>query len=195
MPCARETLHQDRPRWRVAVLDANARSRSALVRVIEASGGAVTIGAPPRLDSLELIRHTGPDAAIVAAGRAPGDDGELPVRLASTGWTAVVLLTRHASPAVLRRARRAGVMALLLEPLFPPQVGPTLDLAVARFRDLNRLKQALAERRVVDRAKGQLMARAGLSEEEAFRWLRRRAMDTRSRIGEVARALLERTTG
>jgi response regulator NasT len=192
---ARERLHQDRPRWRVAILDANARSRHALAQVIEGLGGAATIGAPPRLDSLDLIRHAGPDAAIVAADRAPGEDGDLPIRLASTGLTAVVLLTRHASPAVLRKAGRAGVMALLLEPVFPPQVGPTLDLAVARFRDLHRLKQALAERRVVARAKGQLMARAGLSEEEAFRWLRRRAMDTRSRIGEVAQALLERTTG
>ena len=69
-------------------------------------------------------------------------------------------------------------MACLIEPVRAAQVALTLDLAVARFRDLQALRQALADRKVIERAKGLLMARYGLLEDDAFRRLRRSAMDT-----------------
>lgn len=71
-------------------------------------------------------------------------------------------------------------------------MGPTLDVAVARFRELRRFKQALADRGAVEQAKARLMVLDGLSEGAAFGWLRRRAMEQRIRIGDVARAVLAR---
>jgi response regulator NasT len=82
-------------------------------------------------------------------------------------------------------------MGVLLRPLRPEEVGPTLDIAVARFRELRRLRRALADRPVVEQAKACLMTRDGLSEPAAFGWLRRRAMERRVRIGDVARSVLE----
>ena len=81
-------------------------------------------------------------------------------------------------------------MACLIEPLRAAQVAPTIDLAVARFRDARALRQALADRKVIERAKGLLMAQERLTEDEAFRRLRRSAMDTQRPLAEIARAIL-----
>ena len=91
---------------------------------------------------------------------------------------------------MVKQANRAGVMGFMLKPLRAAEVGPTLDLALARFREIRRLQQARAERPLVDQAKGKLMSDRQLSEAEAFRWLRRQAMDSRQRLGDVAREVL-----
>ena len=87
-------------------------------------------------------------------------------------------------------AREAGVMAYLLKPLRPAELAPALDLAVARFREARDLKQSLEDRKVIERAKGRLMERHALTEEQAFQRLRRAAMDNRRPMVEIARAVL-----
>jgi two-component system, response regulator PdtaR len=82
------------------------------------------------------------------------------------------------------------VMGFLLKPLRPAEVAPVLDLALARFEDNRQLRQSLEGRKVIERAKGTLMARLGLTEDEAFRRLRRAAMDSRRPMVDIARALL-----
>ena len=89
-----------------------------------------------------------------------------------------------------RHAREAGVMAYLLKPLRPAELAPALDLAVARFREARDLKQSLEDRKVIERAKGRLMERHALTEEQAFQRLRRAAMDNRRPMVEIARAVL-----
>ena len=103
----------------------------------------------------------------------------------------VDLLRRMEPDAVVVAADAPGVMGVLLRPLRPEEVGPTLDIAVARFRELRRLRRTLADRPLVEEAKLRLMTRDGLSEPAAFGWLRRRAMERRVRIGDVARSVLE----
>ena len=90
----------------------------------------------------------------------------------------------------MKVAARAGVAAFLVAPLQPAQLAPTLDLAVARFGDREVLRRKLAERKVIERAKGRLMTVARLSEDDAFRWLRTRAMQTRSTLADVAHTVL-----
>ena len=86
--------------------------------------------------------------------------------------------------------RATGVMAFLLKPLRAAELAPVLDLAVARFRETRELRRTLEDRKVIERAKGRLMARYQLTEDEAFRRLRRAAMDSRRPMVEIARALL-----
>jgi response regulator NasT len=81
-------------------------------------------------------------------------------------------------------------MAYLLKPLRPAELAPALDLAIARFAETRELRQTLEARKVIERAKGTLMARHGLTEEEAFHRLRRTAMDSRKPMVDIARALL-----
>lgn len=179
-----------RPRWRVGVLDADARSRGELARLIEARGGQVVVDSPPRADSVDLLRRMEPDAVVLAADDSASDSGAAAQPLALDLSTAVVLLASPASACTLRSARASGVMGVLLRLLRAQDVGPTLEIAIARFRELRRLRRALADRPVVEEAKAALMAREGLSEPAAFGWLRRRAMEQRIRIGEMARTVL-----
>jgi AmiR/NasT family two-component response regulator len=77
-----------------------------------------------------------------------------------------------------------------LRPLRAEELRPTVEIAIARFRELRRLRRVLADRPVVEAAKARLIARDGLSEAAAFGWRRRRAMDQQMRMGEVARTVL-----
>ncbi len=81
-------------------------------------------------------------------------------------------------------------MAYLLKPLRPAELAPALDLAIARWQEARTLRVRLEERKVIERAKGAMMQRHGLSEDEAFQRLRRTAMDTRRPMIEIARAVL-----
>jgi AmiR/NasT family two-component response regulator len=100
------------------------------------------------------------------------------------------LFTSHTWQELVDRARSAGVMSYLLKPLRPAELAPVLDLAVARFRETLDLRRSLESRKVIERAKGRLMARYQLSEDEAFRRLRRAAMDSRRPMVDIARVLL-----
>ena len=155
-----------------------------------AARGEVSAEAVRRADALPIVSRTRPDVAIVAVGLPDGDGVELASEITGTTDCPVVLFTSHTDAALVRRATDAGVMAYLLKPLRPAELGPTVDIAVARARESRRLRTALEERKLIERAKGTLMARLGLTEEEAFHRLRRAAMDSRRPMGEIARALL-----
>lgn len=177
------------PRWKVAIVDDHERSRAALRAAVWAAGGEVAGEAVRRADAAALVERVKADVAILAVGLPDGDGAEAAAEVVDQGRP-VVLLTSHTDPAVVERARRAGVMAFLLKPLRPAELAPALDLAIARFQEARELRQRLEERKVVERAKGVLMRRHGLSEEDAFRRLRRAAMDSRRSMADIARALL-----
>jgi response regulator NasT len=101
-----------------------------------------------------------------------------------------VLFTSHTRDDLVARAQAGGVMAYLLKPLRPAELAPTLDLAIARFAETRQLRQTLEERKVIERAKGRIMDRLHLSEDQAFSRLRRAAMNSRRPMVDVARALL-----
>ena len=178
------------PRWRVAILDDHERSRAALRAAIWAAGGEVVAEALRRADAVPLITRTSPDVAIFAVGLPDGDGIETAAHVVATADCPVVLFTSHTDALLVQRAREAGVMAYLLKPLRAAELAPALDLAIARIGENRRLRKTLEGRKFIERAKGTLMARFGLSEEDAFRRLRRAAMDSRKPMVDIAKALL-----
>ncbi len=176
-------------RWRVAILDDHERSRAELRVAIEAAGGEVADEAVRCADVLEVVRGSRPDVAVFAVGLADGDGVDVASEVIAEGCP-VVLFTSHTGDELVERARAAGVMAFLLKPLRPAELAPALDLAVARFAETQGLRQRLLERKVIERAKGLLMSRSGLTEDQAYRRLRRAAMDTRRPLVDVARDML-----
>jgi AmiR/NasT family two-component response regulator len=176
-------------RWRVAIADDHERSRAALRTAIWAASGAVVGESVRCSDVLPMIRRVSPDVLVCAAGLPDGDGAQAAAQVVQADCP-VVLFTSHTDEALVERARTAGVMGFLLKPLRPAEVAPVLDLAIARFKDNRQLKASLEGRKVIERAKGTLMARLGLTEDEAFRRLRRAAMDSRRPMVDIARALL-----
>jgi response regulator NasT len=174
----------------VAIVDDHERSRAALRAAIWAAGGEVAGEAYRAGDALALVQRTRPHVAIFAVGLPDGDGVAVAGEVTARAGCPVVLFTSHTDDSLTERAREAGVMAYLLKPLRPAELAPALDLAVARFRETQELKQTLEDRKVIERAKGRLMARHALTEEQAFQRLRRAAMDSRRPMIDIARAVL-----
>ncbi len=108
----------------------------------------------------------------------------------------IVLLTANADIATIERARLAGVMNYVLKPLRTEQVYAAVDLAIHQFVEIStlrdevsKLKDTLETRKLVDKAKGILMAK-GMSESDAYRKLQKIAMDKRKSLKDVAEAIL-----
>jgi AmiR/NasT family two-component response regulator len=179
-----------RPRWNVAILDGDPRAEEALSEAIERAGGAVTTVADGIEDAIGVVFRTNPDVTVLAVGPGAQDGVEVAEGLTAAVACAVVLHTSRMDDAVLRRASAAGAMGFLSKPLRTADLVPTLDLAIARFKDIQRLRQQLADRKVIERAKGLLMARMGLSENQAFQLLRRTAMNRRLPMAHVARSVI-----
>jgi response regulator NasT len=108
------------------------------------------------------------------------------------------MFSEDAASATIQAAVRAGVSAYIVDGLQRERITPILEVAIARFREfqalrdeLAEIKHTLAERKLVDRAKGILMEQRGLDEEAAYQALRRMAMERRRRVGEVARDVID----
>jgi len=177
-------------RWRVGIVDDHVPSRADVRAAVSAAGGEVTGEATRVADALAMVSAARPDVVIFAVGLPDGDGVAAAAAVTSASGCPVVLFTSHTRDELVARAQAAGVMAYLLKPLRPAELAPALDLAVARFAETRQLRQTLEERKVIERAKGRLMDRLNLSEDDAFRRLRRAAMNSRRPMIEIARALL-----
>jgi response regulator NasT len=109
----------------------------------------------------------------------------------------IVLFAREGSTETIEKAIKAGVSAYVVDGLAPSRIQPVVDVAIARFREYQALRRELAdtklklaERKSVDRAKGILMDRRGMSEQEAYTALRKLAMDKNKRLAEVAEMII-----
>ncbi len=147
--------------------------------------------------AFHLAKTLRPDVAVLDI-KMPGKDGiEVARELVKEGICAVVLLTAYALPEFVQRAREAGVFGFLTKPFDPKGLDAALQIATARFHDfrqlqeeVSQLEEELATRKLVERAKGLLIKHYGLSEDEAYRLLQRRSMETRKPMREVAEAVL-----
>jgi response regulator NasT len=110
----------------------------------------------------------------------------------------IVLFTNDNDMSHVKDAVAAGVSAYIVAGLAPDRIRPILDVAMARFQHEQQLRRELAdarselrERKTIDRAKGLLMQRQGLSEQQAYDKLRKTAMDRGLKVGEVAQRMLD----
>lgn len=148
--------------------------------------------------AVEEAERTSPDA-IVMDLMMPGMDGIAACRaIALRRRVPVVAITAYDNPALVQASIDAGVAAYLVKPVTARQVDSAIRLAVSRHEEfeamreeVGRLSDALQTRKLVERAKGVLMARSGYSEHEAFARIQRRARDSNRRMAEVAREIIE----
>ncbi|AXK38181.1 ANTAR domain-containing response regulator [Crenobacter cavernae] len=110
----------------------------------------------------------------------------------------IVMFTGERDPSVMRAAVKAGVSAYVVDGLAPERLVPVLDVAIARFDEEQRLRgeldaarRQLADRKWIDKAKGLLIEKRGLTEDAAYQLLRKSAMEQGLRVAEVARRLAE----
>lgn len=149
-------------------------------------------------EAVECASRLDPDLIIMDV-RIPIMDGiETTRAILGRKPTPIVLLTAYADESLARRAGEAGVMAYLVKPADRKQLSSTIEVALARFeelealrREVRDLKGALETRKVVEQAKGVLMNRLKLSEGEAFRRMQQTSRNTRTGLKEVAAMILK----
>jgi response regulator NasT len=110
----------------------------------------------------------------------------------------VLILTAFSQRDLIEQARDAGALAYLVKPFQKSELIPAVEVALGRFAEMKALAEEnsslveqLAIRKLVDRAKGILMDRHGLTEAEAFRFVQKTAMDTRQGLGVVAQSVID----
>ena len=109
----------------------------------------------------------------------------------------IVMFTDDADSGAIRRAIAAGVSAYIVDGLYVNRLGAVLNVALARFQEMQSLRgelkstrRSLNDRKKIDRAKGILMQRRGISEDAAYHSLRKLAMERNQKIGEVADSVI-----
>ena len=114
----------------------------------------------------------------------------------------MVILTAFSQRDLVERAREAGAMAYLVKPFSKTDLVPAIEMAGSRFAELQQLEAEVADlterletRKQVDRAKGVLQEKLGVSEPEAFRWIQKTAMDLRLSMRDVAEGVVEHGHG
>ena len=138
-----------------------------------------------------------PDVVIVDSESPSRDTLEHLATVSSTHPRPVVVFAEDQSPAPMQQALRAGVSAYVIAGLLPQRLTPVLRVAMARFEQdrnlrgqLESAQTQLSERKLIERAKGMLMDEVGLSEEQAFKHLRKLAMDRSQRLADVAERIV-----
>ena len=184
---------------RVLVIDDQAQRHASIVEAIEAAGDQVVARVEDASHDLpEIVRAVKPDVVIIDI-ESPGRDMlEDMRRITHEEQRPIVMFVDEARPDSIRRAIQAGVAAYVVKGASTERVRSVLDVAIARFAaeqalraELALARSSLEERKLVERAKGLLMERRGLSEPEAYQRLRKTAMDRGERLVDVARRLVD----
>jgi len=185
-------------RPRVLVAEDEALIRLDLVEMLSEEGYQVVGEAADGEQAVRLAGELNPDLVIMDVKMPKKDGIEAASVIAGERIAPVVILTAFSQRELVERARDAGAMAYLVKPFGKRDLVPAVELAMSRFAELQALEaevaglnDQLAARKVVDRAKGMLMTKNGMTEPEAFRWIQRTAMDRRTTMKAVAEAVLD----
>jgi AmiR/NasT family two-component response regulator len=182
---------------RIAIADDEPRMREFFRKALERSGHHVVVEAADGRELVEQCRQAAPDLVITDIAM-PGMDGlEALEELNHRQPLPLILVSAHHTDEFIDRARQNHVLAYLIKPITDTDLAPAIAIAMDRFeqfqalrQEATNLKQALEDRKIIERAKGILMKRSGLEEAEAFRRLQDLATKKSVRLVEVARAIL-----
>ncbi len=186
----------------VIIAEDEAIIRLDVKEILEEEGYEV-VGETGRGDeALRLVEELRPDLAILDL-KMPGMDGlQVARRVAGERMAAVLILTAFSQRDLVEEARDAGASAYLVKPFERSDLIPAIEMALGRFAELRALHEQAASlderleaRKLLDRAKGLLMDRHGMSEAESFRHLQTTAMSERIPMRQVAEEILDGTRG
>jgi len=175
---------------RVLVVDETAERAELLRAALTLAGHEVTASLSLPLALLKTIERLQPDVIVIDTDSPSRDVLEHLVMISQHTPRPVVMFTSDGSPEAIRAAARAGVAAYVVDGMDENRINTIIDVAVARFENYEKLRVELAGRKDVERAKGLLMAREGLSEEDAFKRLRKASQLSGKPLKVVAEALI-----
>jgi AmiR/NasT family two-component response regulator len=183
---------------RVVIAEDEALIRLDLAEMLAEEGYDVVAAVEDGEQAIAKTEQLRPDLVILDVKMPRLDGIAAAERIASQRIAPVVMLTAFSQRDLVERARDAGAMAYLVKPFGKSDLLPAIEMAVSRFAELQMLEAEVADltdrletRKVVDKAKGVLQQKLGLSEPDAFRWIQKTAMDLRLSMREVADGVVE----
>ncbi|HRY08883.1 MAG: response regulator [Actinobacteria bacterium] len=185
---------------RVLVAEDEALIRMDLVETLQELGFEVVASVGDGTSAVAAAERTTPHIALLDIKMPDMDGLAAASQIIALRSTAVVMLTAFSQPELIQRAIAAGAMGYLVKPFKPDELRAALTVAWERYSQLrdeqqraSQLEQSLADRKTIERARGVVQARLGVTEDEAYTWLRRTAMDERVPLVDVARRTLDAT--
>jgi response regulator NasT len=186
-------------RTRIIIADDESLIRRDLREMLTDQGYLIIGEAGDGRTAVEMARKLKPDLVIMDI-RFEGDefDGIEAARVLTAEEIApVLLLSAYSQRDLVDRAKEAGVVGYLVKPFSEADLAPAIETALERFREFSAIKKeskdlrrTLETRKSVDRAKGLLMDKEGMSEREAFRRIQKLSMDSRKPMRVVAEAII-----
>lgn len=173
------------------------RARSLRIGLLENNYNIVAV-LPADIFLPDRLAQIAPDMVIVDAESQARDTLEHVVMATRDARRPIVLFTNDDDTSQVGAAIAAGVSAYVVAGLAPERIRPVLEVALARFRheealrlELADVRMQLSERKTIDRAKGILMARHALTEDQAYARLRKTAMDRGMKLADVAQRIVD----
>ncbi|MBA5639114.1 ANTAR domain-containing protein [Duganella sp. LX20W] len=177
---------------------AQAARAQALREGLQEAGYDILASLPADMYLPDQIAQLQPDMIIIDAESDARDVLEHIVVATRDERRPIVLFTESEDEQSMEQAMRAGVSAYIVAGLKADRIKPVLNVALARFKqeqklltELSDTKHKLAERKVIERAKGLLMARHRLTEDQAYQKLRNMAMNKNLKLAEIAQRILD----
>ena len=181
----------------IAIAEDEPLMQKYLQETLTLLGHRVTSLAGTGREFIEQCKANRPDLVITDI-RLPDMDGlAAAAEVYAAGPIPIIVVSAFHDPELVQRAERDHVLAYLVKPIKQQDLEPAIAIAMSRFQEFRamhqeaaNLRQALEDRKLIERAKGLLMKRAGLDEPEAFRRLQKLARDKNQRLVEIAQVIV-----
>lgn len=185
---------------RVLVAEDESLIRMDLIEMLGEAGYEVVAEAGDGAAAVTLAEEKRPDLVVMDVKMPVLDGISAAKRIVEQRIAPVLILTAFSQRDLVERARAAGAMAYLVKPFTKADLVPAIEMALSRHEELTQLEREVADlterletRKAVDRAKGILQTKFGLSEPDAFRWIQKAAMDKRTTMRDVAQVVIAET--
>jgi AmiR/NasT family two-component response regulator len=182
---------------RILIAEDETIIRLDLRKLLEEAGHEVCAEARDGAEAVELVQAHEPDLAILDVKMPRLDGIDAAKQILEERPIPIVMLTAYGQDELVARAVEAGVFGYLVKPFRESDLLPAIATARARHEELSTLREevdslaeALAARKAIERAKGILMEKEGLSEQEAFERLRKASQISGKPMKAVAEALI-----
>ena len=182
---------------RIAIADDEPDMRDYFQLILPRLGHTVVAAAQNGRELVELCRKTEPDLVITDIKMPVLDGVDAAIQIYQERPIPVILVSAHQDDGLIARAESDHIMGYLVKPIKQSDLKPTIAIAVHRFEQFQALRQeaadlrqALNDRKVIERAKGIMMKKAGLDEAEAFRRLQKLASEKNRKLVEIAAMIL-----
>jgi response regulator NasT len=182
---------------RVLIAEDEALIRLDLKEMLEEEGYTVVAEVGDGQQAVDRATELRPDLVILDIQMPVLDGLSAAEQIAGARVAPVIVLTAFSQRELVERARDAGAMAYLVKPFSKNDLVPAIEVARGRFAEMaaldgevRTLEERLETRKVVEKAKGRLLADQGLTEAEAFRWIQRTAMNQRTSMKALAETIL-----